>query len=237
VNLSTIVTIDGPAGSGKSTVAEELARRLEYIHLNSGVMYRAVARAALDHNIDLDNRQVLMELANSAEFDFHLNSSDFRTRVEVLFSHLPDYDICLSKVYDEDCSSAASTLAVIAEVREILTAKQRVLGRRENMVLEGRDAGTVVFPGADFKFYLETSLDERVWRRVSQQSGLQRDDPSAKEKFLEMKRQILERDDRDSSREASPLRVPEGAHVVVTDNLSVDEVVEHLSRIINAEAI
>jgi cytidylate kinase len=106
------------------------------------------------------------------------------------------------------------------------------------MVLEGRDAGTVVFPGADFKFYLETSLDERVWRRVSQQSGLQREDLSVEdssmdEKFLEMKRQILERDDRDFSREASPLRVPEGANVVVTDTMSLDEVVEYLFRIIN----
>jgi CMP/dCMP kinase len=131
VSLSTIVTIDGPAGSGKSSVSEELARRLEFIHLNSGIMYRVVARAALDHNLDLDNRSVLVELANSAKFDFNLNSSDFRTRVEVLFSHLPDYDICLSRVYDEDCSRAASTVAVIAEVREILTAKQRALGQLE----------------------------------------------------------------------------------------------------------
>jgi CMP/dCMP kinase len=226
--LSIIVTIDGPAGSGKSSVSKKLAEKLKFIHLNSGLMYRVIARAAIDRGLDLNDIEGLSALAEAAGFDFNLDSSDFRTRVEVIFSDDASYRIPEESVYDEQSSQGASRIAMYPAVREVLSRKQREVGTNSSLVLEGRDAGTVVFPDADFKFYLETSLDERVWRRLSQLTGRERSDPEVRERFEEGKAKILERDKRDMSRDASPLRIPEGAEVIHTDALSEQEVVSEL---------
>jgi cytidylate kinase len=223
-----VITIDGPAGSGKSSVSKELAKKLGFVHLNSGLMYRAIARAAIDSGLSLDDIEGLRALANEAEFDFHLDSGDFRTRVEVKFSNRPGYRLDLDGIYDDPVSSASSRIATFSGVRDVLSEKQRTFATRSDLVLEGRDAGTVVFPDAKFKFYLDTSLDERVWRRLVQISGLERSDARLMERFDEVKEQVLERDRRDMSREASPLRVADGAEVISTDALSEQEVVDLL---------
>lgn len=226
--MVVVIAIDGPAGSGKTSLAKALARKLRYIHLNSGLMYRVVAQAALDKGVSWDDVGGLVSLANDAEFDFHLNSGDFRTLVEVKLSSDASYIVPMDKIYGELASQGASKIAVIPEVRSVLSEKQREVGRVNSVVLEGRDAGSVVFPDADFKFYLEASIEERVWRRLTQLTGLERTDPELLKRFEEIRSEVQERDHRDMSREASPLSLAEGAEVILTDTYSEEEVLELL---------
>ncbi|HMO17109.1 MAG TPA: (d)CMP kinase [Oligoflexia bacterium] len=163
-----IITIDGPAGSGKSTIASKLAQRLGFIHLNSGILYRAIGRIANEKGVSHDDEKGLIYLCSSAKFDFSLDPGNFRTRVTLNFPSLGNYSLNPEELYGEECSHWASLVGTSKAVREALTSFQRELGSRNSLVLEGRDAGSVVFPDADFKFYLDASLDERVRRRALQ---------------------------------------------------------------------
>jgi len=233
-----IITIDGPAGSGKSTVSAQLAEKLRFLHLNSGLLYRAIARAAKENAISYENESGLVSLARAAEFDFNLDPSDFRTRVELKFPALGDYSLHADDLHAEEWSRGASVIGTLPDLRAALSAAQRKLGESFSMVLEGRDAGSVVFPNADFKFYLETSLEERVRRRLLQHSSLS-DGKSLHPKELEalkeqVKKDMLERDRRDSSREASPTVIPEDAVLIKTDGLSVLEVVDKVFSLVRS---
>jgi cytidylate kinase len=225
-----IITIDGPAGSGKSTIAKEVAKKLKFIHLNSGLLYRAVAKASYDLSISHENEARLGDLARSLKFDFELNLLDFTTNTKIIYLNdnlVLEPELLLS----EKWSQAASKISVYSSVRNILTAVQRECGVKNSLVLEGRDSGSVVFPEADYKFYLKAPLMERVKRRVAQEMSGKN---ISLDFYAEIESKILEdiksRDFRDSSREVSPHIVPFDARVIDTENLTVYQVVEAINN-------
>lgn len=222
-----IITIDGPAGSGKSSVARELAKKLRFIHLNSGLLYRAVGYVAKSKSVALDESLQLKIIVDGLKFDFILNVVDFRTDIQV--HYVPDNKILDPKeLLLDEWSQDASQVGTLSYVREVMTRAQREIGVKNNLVLEGRDSGSVVFPNADYKFYLNAPLEERVKRRLAQEYG---DNVSMTsqigEKFLA---EISKRDERDSSRSIAPQVVPEDAEVIETEKLSLQEVVDVLYK-------
>lgn len=214
-----VVTVDGPAGSGKSTTAREVARRLGFRHLDSGALYRALTYALLDADVpvatwpDLTRRE-LEDLGVSVE----PTSGGFDVRVgdRVLESELRTQRV----------TAQVSQLSSYPPVREALLGLQRAAGRHGRLVADGRDMGTVVFPDADVKIYLVADLRERARRRLVERGVTSPgDDALAAEAEL-----IGQRDRRDSTRAMSPLRQPEGATVVDTTGLTIEEQVDVIVR-------
>ena len=210
-----IVTIDGPAGAGKSTVARKLAAKLGFDFLDTGAMYRCVALSGSRQNVDWGDEAALGEIARSLPLEFD--------GARVLLG-------------DEDVSAAIRTPEVTAiihyaadnlMVREAMVDLQRKLAAEDNVVTEGRDQGTVAFPQAECKFFLSASAEERARRRVEQlrQNGKQ----ASLEEVLE---QQAVRDEQDEAREVGGLKAAEDALYVITDGMKPFEVVEHLERLV-----
>jgi CMP/dCMP kinase len=211
-----VITIDGPAGSGKSTVAEEVARRLGYSFLNTGHMYRAIGLAAHRRQIDLNNQIELLFVARHAKIQFDWN----KYPPAVVLNGEPVTHLLGSR----EASEAASYVAVVPQIREMMVQQQRQLGaERGNVVTEGRDQGTIVFPGAAFKFYIDASPDERARRRFTQMRnrGEQVD-------FKDVLDQILARDKRDRERLVGPLEKPKDAIEIDSTTLSFEDVVRRI---------
>jgi cytidylate kinase len=207
-----IVAIDGPAGSGKSAVGRRVAEALGLPFVDSGLMYRAIAQVAQERCIPLDEGAALTRLAHSV----HLRVDGRRVEVDGV-----DYT---GRVYAPELSEGASRVGKVAGVRLALVAQQRALGRF-GVVMAGRDIGTVVFPDTPFKFYLTASVEERARRRAAQITARGgRADPE------QLRREVEERDRRDSQRSASPLRVAEDAFVIPTDHLDLEGVVQEVLR-------
>lgn len=206
-----IITIDGPAGAGKSTIARRLAARLGLLNIDSGAMYRAVALWALREGVSLEDEANLEELARRA--DIRLENSPQRI--------LLNGEDVSEAIRAPEISEAASRISALPGVRRALVEKQRRLGERGGVVMEGRDIGSVVFPDAPLKIYLDASLPVRAERRLAElhQKG---SDVS----FEEVKREMRERDLRDSTRADSPLICPPGAVVVDSTHLTPEEVEE-----------
>jgi cytidylate kinase len=224
-----IIAIDGPAGAGKSTVAKELARRLGFAYVNTGAMYRAVALCALEKGLVLpDNEAAIIELAR--ELPIHLREGG--TRVFVGEREVGDL------IRTPQVGDFTSQISALPGVREVIVAQQRRIGRESDCecggaVLEGRDIQTVVFPDAEVKIFLTATPRERARRRLHE---WQEKTPGESAPFSldEAERDIAERDFRDSTRETSPLRAAPDAENVVTDEMSPDEVIEHLARLVAA---
>jgi CMP/dCMP kinase len=211
-----IITIDGPAGTGKSTVAQRVAERLGYDFLDTGAMYRAIGLAAVRRSANLEDPRELAFIAKHARIEF-----DWSTRPPgVLLNGEPVGHVLRGM----EATQAASHVAVVPAIREILVEQQRRIGREHgNIVTEGRDQGSVVFPDAEAKFYLDATPEERAKRRVNQlRARGEMVDPG------EILRQIQDRDQRDSKRAVSPLVVPHGATVIDTTALTLDEVIEQI---------
>lgn len=205
-----IVAIDGPAGSGKSAVGRRVAEALGLPFVDSGLMYRAIACVAEDRCVPLQDGAALTRLAHSVRV--HVDGR----RVEV---DGVDYT---NRVYAPELSEAASRVAKVAGVRLALVAEQRGLGRF-GVVMAGRDIGTVVFPDTPHKFFLTASVEERARRRAAQITARgERADPQ------QLRREVEERDRRDTQRSASPLRAAEDAVVIPTDELDLDGVVQEV---------
>jgi cytidylate kinase len=215
-----VVTIDGPAGAGKSTVARNLARKLGLIHLNSGALFRAVGLKAVELGISLSSDEELAKLAESISFKFVLNA---KNETELLVG---GEDVS-EKILTESAGELASKIAVLPKLRETLLHVQRNVAKGNSVVVEGRDAGTVVFPDAKAKFYLVASLDVRALRRYLQLSEKQQTPELEK-----IKLEIQARDTRDSSREIAPSVAAKDAEVVDTSDLTVDDVVERICKFI-----
>jgi CMP/dCMP kinase len=214
-----VVAIDGPAGAGKSTIAKRLAGRLGFTYIDTGAMYRAVALWALRQKIDASDMHRLEQLALAAEIELSpgrisLNGEDITEAIRT-----------------PDVSSGASKVAVIPGVRRAMVAKQRAIGERSSVVMEGRDIGTVVFPDADVKIYLDAKPPERVRRRLAEEQAKTPGEAVSEKAVAE---QMQERDRRDSTRADAPLSQAPDAIYVDSTPLNIEEVEEAILKIIRS---
>lgn len=215
-----IIAIDGPSGAGKSTAARALAKRLGYLYIDTGAMYRTVALKARDLSIHAEDEEKLSMLALSLRITFSGRGGE--TRV------LCDGEDVSDAIRSPEISLLASDISKKGGVREALVEKQREMGKQGGVVLEGRDIGTVVFPNAHAKFYLDAQPEERAKRRFEELAGR----PGAL-KFDETLEEVVRRDNNDMRRSISPLRQAEDAVYIDSTHRSVDEVVEEMIRLIN----
>ena len=212
-----MVAIDGPAGAGKSTIAKRVAARLGFTYIDSGAMYRAVALWALRQKVDPGDMHRMEQLAIAAEIELspgriRLNGEDVTDAIRT-----------------PEVSGGASKVAVIPGVRRALVAKQRVMGERSSVVMEGRDIGTVVFPGADVKIYLDADPRERVRRRLGDVRASGEDIPESA-----LAAQMKERDQRDSTRADGPLAQAPDAVYLDSTSLTAEEVEEAILKIVRS---
>lgn len=210
--MGHVIAIDGPAGAGKSTVARRLAEKLGYIYVDSGAMYRAVALWAMRQNINPDDTPKVEQLARAAEIELP-GSGEVRLNGE---------DVS-EAIRTPGVTSAASRVAAIGTVRAALVAKQKQMASQCNVVMEGRDIGTVVFPEARVKVFLDASPVERVRRRAGDQPQVPR------ERLAE---ELSQRDQRDRQRPESPLVQAPDAVYLDSTQLTPDEVVEEILKLV-----
>src|ERR1700678_4573067 len=208
-----IIAIDGPAGAGKSTIASRLARKLGYINLESGAMYRALALQAIDKDVSFDDEATLLRLAQDSRIQLQATRDGNRTLLD-------GRDIS-ARIRERDVTEAASRVSVHPGVRAWMVAQQREMGAGGGVVMEGRDIGTKVFPDADLKIFLDADPVIREQRRMEQQrvKGAPAETMAA---------ELRERDRRDRTRAASPLVAAEDAVRIDSTNLSEDEVVNRI---------
>jgi cytidylate kinase len=210
-----IITIDGPAGAGKSTVSKELAGKLGYIYLDTGALYRALAYKFLKAGLAVDNFAGLESLCSDTSVV--LKNIDGQLKVSVDGEDVGD------KIRTEEVGLMASKISAFAVVRRSLLHLQREAAAQGGVVAEGRDMASVVFPYADYKFYLDAAVEERIKRR--RKELLSKGDSAEQEK---LKRDMLTRDRQDSQREIAPLKPAEDAVIIDSTGLSVAEVVERI---------
>ncbi len=220
-NRATI-TIDGPAGAGKSTVGRRLARSLNYLYLDSGSLYRAVAWQARRLGLEINDPGALGRLLPGFKPGLRADASGFHLCI--------DGREVTAELRTPEVSRAASLVAKLPAVRQWVKGHLRQLARHGGVVAEGRDQGTVVFPEAGFKFYLDATLSIRALRRQRDWQG-DHDPPSLEE----IRGDLAARDRQDQTREEAPLRVPPGALVIDTTDLTVDRVVELCLQEISAK--
>lgn len=211
-----IITIDGPAGTGKSTVALEVARQLGFDFLDTGAMYRAIGLEALRRNANLEDKRELAFVAVHSRIWF-----DWAKQPPAV---VLNGDVVTHLLRSSEATRAASYVAVVPAIREMLVRQQQMIGReRQQLVTEGRDQGTVVFPQAEFKYYLDAKPEERARRRTAQLRS--RGEIVDSNEILS---QILSRDKRDRERAVGPLSIPKDARIIDTTNLTQDEVIQRI---------
>jgi CMP/dCMP kinase len=211
--MEKIITIDGPAGAGKSTVSKLVAARLQYIYLDTGALYRALAYKALVNKIDVNDLDELAKLC--ATTDVTLKNLDGKMTVYVDGEDIGD------QIRTEEVGLAASTISAFPVVREKLLSLQREAGARGEIVAEGRDMGSVVFPDAEFKFFLDASIEERIRRRHAEL--IQKNGPDG---LTAISRDMQTRDHQDSQRKIAPLTTAPDAIIIDSTHLDVSQVVE-----------
>lgn len=218
-----IVAIDGPAGSGKSTIAKQLAGRLGFRHIDTGALYRAIAWLAVRDGISVDDEDALVRNAAKVKFEFRSIDS-----ANVL--HLDQQNVG-SLIRADEIGKLASKVSAYSRVREFLLELQRDLGKGGGVVLEGRDIGTVVFPGAEFKFFLTASVDERARRRLGELVSL------GQPRDLEaIKQDIIARDHQDMTRAIAPLKKADDAIEMDSTGMTIPEVLSKMESIVRIHA-
>tara|TARA_B100000029_G_scaffold375211_1_gene369530 strand:- start:4 stop:729 length:726 start_codon:yes stop_codon:yes gene_type:complete len=222
---STIITIDGPSGTGKGTVCSNLAYLLGWNFLDSGALYRALALAAERNQINTEDQLGLIKLIDNLDVEFKIYSN--KKTAPVFLEVLLNGETITNEIRTETCGKMASIIAPITAVRKALLVRQQGFCKEPGLIADGRDMGTVVFPDAELKIFLTASIEERAKRRFEQ---LKAGGISVSLRRLRM--EIEERDDRDSSRQVSPLRPAEDAVVVDTTDVNVDGVIKKISALV-----
>src|SRR3984957_15318953 len=213
-----IIAIDGPAGAGKSTIASRLARKLGYVNLESGAMYRALALKAIERDVSFDDEAALVKLAEKLRIQLETTIGGNRT--------LMDGRDVSSRIRERDVSEGASRVSVHPKVREWMVSHQREMGAGGGVVMEGRDIGTEVFPDADLKIFLDADPVVREQRRMAQQKI--KGDVAAN-----VAADLRERDRRDRARAASPLVAAKDAVVINSSALSEDQVLAQVENLVS----
>ncbi len=218
---SKVIAIDGPAGAGKSSVAKRLAQKLKFSYLDTGAMYRALTYKALKSKINLEREEELVALARMTNIDI----LDHDGEVKVI---LDGKDVS-ANIRTQEVTDNTFYAARAGKVREIMVEWQQEIGKSKNIVVEGRDIGTVVFPHTPYKFYLDADLEIRATRRA-------KDFTASGETFAieELKQAMLERDQKDLTRAIGPLRKAADAVVIDSTDMSVDDVVNAIVRFIKS---
>ncbi len=223
----TIITIDGPAASGKSTIAAELARKLDYLYFDTGVMYRAATWAALDRGVAIADETAVTKLTESLQIDVEPPSMNDGRQYDVLCDGV---DVTWA-IRSPEVDANVSPVSVYPGVRSALTAQQRRIGLRGHVVMVGRDIGTVVLPEAPLKIYLDASLEERARRRYREVQA--RGEQS--QTYEDILDNVKSRDAIDSSRATAPLKPAWDAVVIDSTDLSVAEVIARVEQLIARE--
>jgi len=215
----TVITVDGPSGTGKGTICSRLAYFLKWNFLDSGALYRVLAIAAERNQIKSEDE--LVQLIDKLDVKFKIN--DIESMAEVFF----DGEVVTDEIRSETCGKAASVIAPIVAVRKALLIQQRAFCKEPGLIADGRDMGTVVFPNAKLKIFLIAIIEERAKRRFKQlkQGGISVN-------LRRLYTEIAERDKRDSTRSVSPLKPAEDAIVIDTSTLDVKGVMEEISKLV-----
>ncbi len=213
-----IIAIDGPAGAGKSTIAKMLAKEEDYTYIDSGAMYRAITLKVLMENIPLERVDIIIDITGKTEIDF-LNNSTYL-----------DGKIVDVEIREEKVNKNVSYISAIPEVRRIMVALQRKISENRNVVMDGRDIGTVVFPMADIKLFITASVEERAMRRYTEmrQKGYDAE-------IKDIKSQIIIRDNIDSTRSDSPLKAAEDSIIIDTTGKNIEEVFNEVVSIVRSK--
>lgn len=207
------IAIDGPAGAGKSTIAKKIANKLGIMYINTGLMYRAITLKALERNISPEDVEGLINLTDSIDMYFENNN---------IFINGEDLTYELNT---QEINKSVASYATVPELRERLVELQRKLSNKFNVIMDGRDIGTVVLKNAAFKFYLTASPEERANRRYKELT-----EKGIESSYEEILKDIIDRDYKDMHREVNPLRKADDAIEIDSTSLSIDEVVELISK-------
>lgn len=210
-----VIAVDGPAGAGKSTIAKIIAKKLNINYIDTGAMYRAITYKCLKNNVNINNEEEVIKIAQNTDIDFRDNNLYL------------DKNIVNEEIRTIEVSNNVSNVAKIKEVRYLMVDVQREIGKRNSVILDGRDIGSYVFPNADYKFYLIATPNERGMRRFKELKEKGYDTS-----LEEIIKDIIRRDEIDSNREFAPLVKAEDAIEIDTTGKSIDEVVDFvLSKI------
>ena len=219
------IAIDGPAGAGKSSIAKALSKKLGFVYIDTGAMYRAVALFFLENGIKDSSDNEIDKLLD--KFDINIKYTDGEQRV-----FLNNVDVS-DKLRQEEIGKLASRFSALKSVREKLVALQRKLAKKENVIMDGRDIGTVVLPNADLKIYLSAGSKVRAKRRYLELIEKGFDKAALDEKAIE--NEIIKRDEADMNREISPLKKAEDAYCLDTSDMTFDEVVSKILDMVEKE--
>lgn len=208
--MSFVIAIDGPAGSGKGTIAKIISEKLKLINIDTGAMYRCVALETINNSLSIDNKDEIIKLAKKIKIGFDNEGHTYLNNIDVS-----------ERIRDKDVTSIVSQISSIVEVREEMVKQQRELAKGLNVIMEGRDITTVVFPNADYKFYLDASSDERARRRYKQNQEANID-----MSFEEIKENIEQRDYNDMHKKVGSLMRTDEQIYIDSTNLTIEEVAE-----------
>ena len=213
------VAVDGPAGAGKSSISKIVAKKLGYLYIDTGAMYRSVTWAVLHNHIDVNNQKAVEALLQ--ELDLTMEASDDSCKFFIAGQDVTDF------IRTPQVNNAVSIVASYKGVRQYLVERQRIMAKAGGVILDGRDIGSVVLPNADLKIYLTASVEARAMRRYLEVKG------TSNEQMLEdIKDSVIQRDDMDKNRKESPLIQVEDAVLVDSSDMTFDETVEHILHLV-----